>query len=72
MTEQKTVFKVGDRVKWVHSGRSNWSIRTGTIEEICEGAAIVRYGKKTLFRVPLDQLNDAAAERIRRIVERFR
>lgn len=68
-------FKVGDRVKWVHtsSGKKvvSWSLREGTIEHIIAGdIAAIRYGKKLNY-VPLEAL-DKADDAMQRLVERYR
>lgn len=65
-------FKVGDKVQWMHTGRSSWTLRKGVIEIIQGDVAIVRYGKKTLCKVPLSGLNEEAKVQMGRIVGRFR
>lgn len=65
-------YKVGDRVKWVHTGKSSWGIRTGTVEEIQGNIATIRYGKKTLCKVPIGELGKAAENKMAFIVESLR
>lgn len=66
-------FKVGDRVKWVHTSTgkrvSGWSIRKGTVEEIQGDIATIRYGKKTLCQVHIGELGKAAERKMAFIVE---
>lgn len=61
---EKATFKVGDRVKWIHTSTgkkvSSWSIRTGTIEQIEGDIAIIRHGKETLCKVPLAELGSSS------------
>lgn len=59
--------KVGDKVEWFHSSKRgrvfSSSLRRGVVESINGDVATVRYGKKTLCEVALEDLQPGEAQR---------
>lgn len=70
-------IKVGDKVELFHSSKRgrvrSSSLRRGIVESVDGDVATVRYGKKTLCEVALEDLQPGAAQRaIGAVVEALR
>lgn len=60
-------IKIGDKVEWLHSSKRgrvrSSSLRHGVVESVNGDVATVRYGKKTLCEVALEDLQPGEAQR---------
>lgn len=61
-------IKIGDKVEWFHTSKRgrvrSSSLRRGIVESANGDVATVRYGKKTLCEVVLEDLQPGEAQRM--------